>query len=301
MKKKQWFAVRFLTPAVLVMLIIFLYPAVRTFLMSFNQVEFITDDMSGWQFVGLDKYAKVLASPLFRQSMINFLKIWLIGGVVILCLAMFFSVIITSGIKGKNFWRAMLYLPHIISSVALVAMWLQYVFNNEYGMLRSLFKFLHWDYMANFQWTSPEHLFLAMMIAYGYAGVGFYMLILVAGIEGIPADYYEAAKIEGAGAWKQFTKITLPLLKDIIKRCIVLYSGAAAGFFVYSSLFSFNTENATVTPMIYMYEVVFGSNAGTTSTELDVGAGATAGVLILILIVVVNTVLNRVLPSEEAD
>lgn len=269
--------------------------------MSFNQVEFITDDMSSWQFVGLDKYAKVLSSPLFQQSMINFMKIWLIGGVVILCLAMFYSVIITSGIKGKNFWRAMLYLPHIISSVALVAMWLQYVFNNEYGMLRKLFEFLHWDYMANFQWTAPEHLFLAMMIAYGFAGVGFYMLILVAGIEGIPADYYEAAKIEGAGAWKQFTKITLPLLKDIIKRCIVLYSGAAAGFFVYSSLFSFNTENATVTPMIYMYEVVFGSNAGTTSTELDVGAGATAGVLIMILILIVNTVLNRVLPSEEAD
>ena len=121
MKKKQWFAVRFLTPAVLVMLVIFLYPAVRTLLMSFNQVEFITDDMSSWQFVGLDKYAKVLSSPLFQQSMINFLKIWLIGGIVILCLAMFYSVIITSGIKGKNFWWAMLYLPHIISSVALSA------------------------------------------------------------------------------------------------------------------------------------------------------------------------------------
>lgn len=167
-------------------------------------------------------------------------------------------------------------------------MWLQYVFNNECGMLRKLFEFLHWDYMAKFQWTAPEHLFLAMMIAYGFAGVGFYMLILVARIEGIPADYYEAAKIEGAGAWKQFTKITLPLLKDIIKRCIVLYSGAAAGFFVYSSLFSFNAENATVTPMIYMYEVVFGSNAGTTSTELDVGAGATAGVLIMILILIAS-------------
>ena len=62
-------------------------------------------------------------------------------------------------------------------------------------MLRKLFEFLHWDYMAKFQWTAPEHLFLAMMIAYGFAGVGFSMLILVAGIEGITSDYYEADMI----------------------------------------------------------------------------------------------------------
>lgn len=301
MKKRKWFLIQFLAPAVLCMLVIFLYPAVRTILMSFHQVDFITDNMSSWQFVGLDKYIKVLSSPLFQQSLINFLKIWLIGGVIILSLAMFFSVILTSGIKGKNFWKAALYLPHIISSVALVAMWMQYVFNNQYGMLKKLFTFLHWDSMANFQWTSPQHLFLSMMIAYGFAGVGFYMLILVAGIDGISNDYYEAAKIEGAGAWVQFTQITVPLLKDIIKRCIVLYSAAAAGFFVYSTLFSFNTENATVTPMVYMYEVIFGSNAGTTSTELDVGAGATAGVIIMLIVILVNAVLNRAIRSEETE
>lgn len=301
MKKKKWFLIRFLAPAVLCMIVIFLYPGLRTLLMSFFKVGFITDDMSSWEFVGLANYTEILSSPLFQRSLINFLKIWLIGGVVILGLAMFYSVILTSGIKGKNFWRSVLYLPHIISSVALVSMWLQYVFNNQYGMLKGLFEFLHWDYMAQFQWTSPEHLFLAMMIAYTYAGVGFYMLILVAGIDGISEDYYEAARIEGAGAWKKFTKITVPLLKDIIKRCIVLYSAAAAGFFVYSTLFSFNTENSTVTPMVYMYEVVFGNSAGSSTTELNVGAGATAGVIIMIIVLAVNTILNKLIRSDDAE
>ena len=127
------------------------------------------------------------------------------------------------------------------------------------------------------------------------------MLILVAGIDGISEDYYEAARIEGAGAWKKFTKITVPLLKDIIKRWIVLYSAAAAGFFVYSTLFSFNTENSTVTPMVYMYEVVFGNSAGSSTTELNVGAGATAGVIIMIIVLAVNTILNKLIRSDDAE
>ncbi len=299
MHKKKWFVIRFLTPAMLCLLVIFLYPMVRTVLMSFHKVGFVTDSMKEWKFVRLDNYVKLMTSPLFRQSLVNILKIWLIGGVVILGLAMLYSVIITSGIKGKNFWRSMLYLPHIISSVALATMWLQYVFDNQYGLLKRLFTFLYWDAMAQFQWTAPENLFLSMMIAYGYAGVGFYMLIMVAGIDGISEDYYEASRIEGAGMVKQFFYITLPMLKDIIKRTIILYSAAAAGFFVYSTLFSFNMENATVTPMVYMYEVVFGSSIGTTAEDLNVGAGAAAGVLIMALVLIVNAVLNRLIPTES--
>ncbi len=299
MKKKKWFVVRFLAPALLCLLVIFLYPMVRTVLMSFHKVGFVTDAMKDWQFAGLSNYSKLLTSPLFCRSLINILKIWLIGGAVILGLAMLYSVILTSGVRGKNFWKSMLYLPHIISSVALAAMWLQYVFNNQYGLLRRLFEWLHWDAMAKFQWTNPEHLFLAMMIAYGYAGVGFYMLILVAGIDGISEDYYEAARMEGAGMVQQFIHITLPMLKDIIKRTIVLYSAAAAGFFVYSTLFSFNMENATVTPMVYMYEVVFGSGISTSASDLNVGAGATAGVVIMVLVLAVNALLNRLIPTES--
>ncbi len=299
MNKKKWFVIRFLAPATLCLLVIFLYPMIRTVLMSFHKVGYVTDNMTKWEFTGLGNYIKLMNSPLLRQSLINILKIWLIGGAVILGLAMVYSVIITSGIRGKNFWRSMLYLPHIISSVALATMWLQYVFDNQYGLMKRLFEFLHLDAMANFQWTAPENLFLSMMISYGYAGIGFYMLIMAAGIDSISEDYYEASRIEGAGLIKQFFYITLPMLKDIIKRSIILYSAAAAGFFVYSTLFSFNMENATVTPMVYMYEVVFGSSIGTTATDLNVGAGAAAGVLIMVLVLIVNAVLSRIIPTES--
>lgn len=269
--------------------------------MSFFKVGFVTDNMDSWQFVGMGNYVKLMESPLFKRSMENVLMIWLLEGVIVLALAMLLAVIITSGVKGKNFWRAVVYLPHVISAVALATMWLQYVFNNQYGFFKVLFEALHLNSLAAFQWTAPENLFLSMMIAYAFGSVGFYVLILAAGINGISEDYYEAARIEGAGIFQQWKSITVPLLKDMIKRCIVLYSAGAIGFFVYSTLFSFNTEMATVTPMVYMYEVVFGNAIGASSSELNVGAGAAVGVIIMILVVVVNTVLDKLVRSDDQD
>lgn len=270
-------------------------------MMSFYKVGFITDSMSEWEFVGLKNFTDLFASPVFIRSLINVMKIWILTGAAILGIALLFSVMLTSGIKGKKFWRAMLYLPNVISSVALVTMWLQYVYNNQYGLLKTLFEKLHIQKLAEFQWTSPEHLFLSMMIAFTFGSVGFYVLIFVAGIDGISKDYYEAAKIDGAGTVKQFTMVTVPLLKDTIKRSIVLYTAGALGFFVYSSLFSLRTEMSTVTPIVYMYENVFGSSLSTSAKELNVGVGAAVGVIVTLMVLIVNIVLDRVIKSDEGQ
>lgn len=299
MRRRKWFIVAFLTPAVLCFLFIFLYPTARTMLMSLFQVEFITDDIASWRFIGLDNFRTLFSSSLFRRSLTNILKIWFLGGAAILALATLYSAIITSGVKFKNFWRAMLYLPHIISVVALATMWTQYAFNNQYGLFKQLFTLLGMRGMASFQWTAPDNLFLSMMIAYAYGSVGFYVLILVAGMDGIPRDYYESANIDGAGSIRMFFSITVPLLKDIFKRCIVLYSAGAIGFFAYSTLFSFNTELATVTPIVYMYDNVFGSNSGNVATKLNVGAGAAVGVIVMVLVLAVNALLDRLIKSDE--
>jgi multiple sugar transport system permease protein len=297
-KGRNLFIISFLAPAVLCFLFIFLYPTVRTLLMSMFHVAFITDDMSSWTFVRFENFKTLFGSALFLRSMTNILKIWLIGGIVILILSTLLSVIITSGVKFKNFWRSLIYLPHIISVVALVTMWTQYAFNNQYGLFRTVFNALGLTSLAAFQWTAPENLFLSMMIAYAYGSVGFYVLILVAGIDGISKDYYEAAEIEGANNIDKFFRITMPLLKDIFKRCIVLYSAGAMGFFAYSTLFSFSTELSTVTPLVYMYDNVFGRASGNVTTPLNVGAGAAVGVMIMIMVLLVNLLLEKLMPND---
>lgn len=297
-KGRNLFYISFLTPAILCFLFIFLYPTVRTMLMSLFHVEFVTDDMSSWTFVGLENFRTLFDSALFIRSMTNILKIWLVLGVVILVISTLLAVIITSGVKFKNFWRSLIYLPHIISVVALVTMWTQYAFNNQYGLFKTVFQSLGLSSLAAFQWTAPENLFLSMMIAYAYGSIGFYVLILAAGIDGISKDYYEAAEIEGANNFAKFFRITMPLLKDIFKRCIVLYSAGAMGFFAYSTLFSFSTELATVTPLVYMYDNVFGRASGNVTTQLNVGAGAAVGVMIMIMVVLVNLLLDRLMPND---
>lgn len=297
-KGRNLFIISFLAPAVLCFLFIFLYPTARTLLMSLFYVEFITDDMNGWAFIGLENFKTLFGSALFLRSMTNILKIWLVGGVVILLISTLLAVIITSGVKFKNFWRSLIYLPHIISVVALVTMWTQYAFNNQYGLFKTIFHALGLTSLEAFQWTAPENLFLSMMIAYTYGSVGFYVLILVAGIDGISKDYYEAAEMEGANNIVKFFRITMPLLKDIFKRCIVLYSAGAMGFFAYSTLFSFNTELATVTPLVYMYDNVFGRASGNVATPLNVGAGAAVGVMIMIMVLLVNLLLDKLMPND---
>lgn len=297
--KRTFFILSFLTPTFLCLLVIFFYPAIRTIIMSFFDVTFVTDAMEKWSFAGVQNYRKLFFSSLFRRSVWNIVKIWLSEGAVVLGIALLFSVIITSRVKGKNFWRALLYFPNIISAVALVAMWLYYVFNNQYGLFHTVFSWLGWDTMATFQWTSPENLFLSMMIAYAFGNIGFYVLILVAGIDGIPYDYYEAATLEGAGAVRKLFSITIPLLKDIIKRCIVLWSASAIGFFVYSSLFSYSTELATVTPIVYLYDIVFGKAIGGTASNLNAGSGAAVGVIVTILVLGINFLLDFLIPTGD--
>lgn len=269
--------------------------------MSFNNVGSLTAARDTWEFVGLKNYVELFQSKIFLRSIVNVAKIWLVEGAVVLGFATLFSVILTSGVKGKSFWRSMLYLPNVISAVAMATMWLQYVFNSRYGLLRTVFEALGMEKMARYQWTSPDNLFLSMMIAVAFGSIGYYVLIIVAGIDNIPIDYYEAATIEGAGIVAKFFYITMPLLKDIYKRCIIFWSAGALGFFVWSSLFSFNMEPSTVTPVVYMYERIFGKATVSAGSSLNVGLGASVGVVVMIAVLIVNAIISRLLKTEEEN
>lgn len=203
----------FCLPALLSLMLMFVYPVCRTVLMSFFQVESVTASMSDWSFYGLGNYTKIFGSASFLTSMRNMLLIWLVGGVFTLVLAMLMAVIVTSGIRGKKFFRAAIYMPNIISAVALATMWIQYIFNYDYGMLNEIVQFFGGDKV---KWLGTDLKFWAMTGSFVFGSVGYYMLIYISGIEGIPKDLYEAATIDGAGKVHQFTHITLPLVQPAI-------------------------------------------------------------------------------------
>lgn len=212
--------------------LIFVYPIVRTLVMSFFSVENITGSPSEWKFVGFQNFITLLGTSLFRLSLWNLFRIWLIGGIFVLALALLFAVILNSGIRGKKFFRAAIYMPNVISAVALATMWLQYVFNTKYGLLTTLFTELGLERLAAIQWTDPDHKFWAMLIAYNFGMVGYHMLIFSSGIEKIPAHYYEAARIDGASRFGQFRFITWPLIRGVLRTNITMWSISSIVFFI---------------------------------------------------------------------
>ena len=300
MKKNKTMIISFLAPAVIIFAIVFLYPIIRTLAMSFFKIEGVTDAISKWSFVGFNNYEKLWGTGLFRTSMWNLFRIWLIGGIIVMCLALLFAVILTSGIRFKSFFRAVIYMPNVVSAVALATMWLQYVYSPKFGLLKSIFTTLHLEELAKIQWLDTSHKFWALLLAYCFGMVGYHMLIFASGIERIGTEYFEAATLDGANKIKQFRYITLPLLKGVIKTNITMWSVSSVAFFVWSQLFSTVTaDTQTITPMVYMYGQIFG--AGNSITERNAGIGATVGVMLSICVVIIFWICNRALKDDDVE
>ncbi len=296
MKKNKSLIVCFILPCLLTLLIMYLYPVARTVMMSFFKIESVTADMSTWTFNGFDNYAKIFGSGSYRASMWNMFRIWLVGGIFTLSFALLFAVILTSGIRFKKFFRAAIYLPNVISAVALATMWIQYVYNNDYGMLN---KILGAFGLKGVKWLGTDTKFWAMLFAFIFGAVGYYMLIFISGIERIPADLYEAATIDGANKVQQFGKITMPLLKGITKTNITFWSVHTTTFFLWTKMFSpVDSEGTTIVPVVYLYDTVFG---GKGNNARDAGAGAAVGVILALIIVVIYFIMNRVLKDDDLE
>ncbi|HIX28819.1 MAG TPA: sugar ABC transporter permease [Candidatus Blautia stercoravium] len=300
MKKNKKMIVCFLTPALLFFLVMFLYPILRTILMSFFSVEGVSDPMSKWTFAGIGNYAKLMDTQLFRTSMMNMLKIWLIGGLAVIVVSLLFAVILTSGVRGKAFWRAVIYIPNIINAVAMSTMWIQYVFNKRFGLLHDLFQTLGLEGLAKIDYMNGTWKFWSLLIAFSFGSVGYFMLIFISGIERIPTDYYEAATIDGANKFRQFASITLPLIKGVFKTCMTFWTISVAGFFVWSQMWAspMPSDNSTITPVVYMYNTVFGT---TGSTSRDAGAGAAVGILMAVVVLVVFGVMNLLVKEDDLE
>lgn len=300
MKQSKTMIVAFLTPAMVIFSLIFVYPIIRTLVMSLFYVENVTSSLSEWKFVGFDNFFKLLNTSLFHISMWNLFRIWAVGGFVVMALALLFAAILNSGIRFKSFFRAAIYLPNVISAVALATMWLQYVYASRYGLLTTLFESMGLDKLAAIQWTDTDHKFWALLVAYCFGMVGYHMLIFSSGIEKIPVEYYEASTIDGAGRIKQFSKVTCPLLKSVTKTNITMWTITSVGFFVWSQLFSTVTaDTQTITPMVYMYMQVFG--AGNTITERNAGLGAAIGVVLSLCVVAVFILTNLGIRDDNLE
>jgi multiple sugar transport system permease protein/N-acetylglucosamine transport system permease protein len=303
MKPNKKMIVAFLAPAVIAYMFVSIYPVIHSTILSFFEVSAWSG--SEMKFVGLSNFIDLSQNSVFINSFGKIGIVWLLGGVGVFGSAFVFSALLTSGIKGKAFFRAAIYLPNLIPVVAVAAMWTQYIFSMRFGLFKNIFGALGLTSLANIEWTSHSVIFWAMLIAYVWGGIGFFLLIILAGVERIPVELLEAARLDGASLIQAFARITLPLLRDVIRVAVVMWSITVLNLFAFPMAFG-QEYPEVMTPAIYLYQLAFGQAGGSSSGAgangvVYIGKAAAAGVILTVIVVLVYGLLNVVFREEKLE
>lgn len=299
-RKNTRMIVLFLIPALFFYVAVFIYPVMRTFFMSFFAVETIEQPMSTWTFAGIDNYTHLFGIELFNRSVTNYITLWFLGGIAVTFLAMVYAVILTSGVRFKSFWRAVIYLPNVISAIALGTMWINYVFRDTEGLFDRIVARFGGEVPV--MWTGPYMGLWSLMIAYCFGMVGFIMLTYISGIERISDEYFESASIEGANVFQKFFFITVPLIRGVIRSNVVIWTVAlSTGVFAWSFMFSpLNLTLPYTMPPNYMREIIFGGR-GSAVVERNAGAAAAVGIIMALFVVVVALASALITRNDDVE
>ena len=169
-------------------------------------------------FIGLGNYGQLMQDPLFWQS----LKVTTIYAVVSvplgLAFALFLAILLNQRVRGLSVFRTILYLPSVVSGVAVSVVFL-WVFNPDFGIVNTI---LHYFGINGPKWIESPTWALPCLILMSLWSVGGAMIIFLAGLQGIPPELQEAAAIDGAGVWRRFRSVTLPLLTPTILFNLIL-------------------------------------------------------------------------------
>lgn len=184
-------------------------PGLMGFYLSFTDWNRYSDEIN---FVGLQNFALILSKQNYWHSITNTLLFTVVTIVLKTVIALLLALLLTKGLKRFfNFHRVLIYLPAIIPMI-VVGIVFRSILHPTTGALNEFLRAIGLDFLAQRWLTNPDIALYSVMLVDTWKGVGFIMVILIAGLQVIPTEYYEAAQIDGANAWDEFWKITLPLL-----------------------------------------------------------------------------------------
>jgi raffinose/stachyose/melibiose transport system permease protein len=210
--RNKTYPVYFTFPALALYLMLFIVPGVMGILLSFTDWSAYSQGLTNIKFVGFDNFATIFAgNQHFLKYIGNTVEFTVVTTLVKTALGLFFAVILNEGIKAKNFHRAMIFMPAILSTL-VVGLIFKSILNPGTGLLNTVLNAVGLKFLLQ-QWlVDPKIAFASVMAVDTWKGVGYIMTIILAGLQSIPLSYYEAANIDGANFWNKFRYITMPLL-----------------------------------------------------------------------------------------
>ena len=228
-QKKDWFAgYVFIAPVTLGLLVFYIWPFIQNFWFSFNDVN----KFNVTHFIGLDNYKQLIGDAEVWTTFGNTLKYVVFTVPIGLFLSICIAALLNAKIRGTSIYRTLYFLPSVTMAAAVAMVW-KWVFNEKMGILNSVIAGLGGERVG---WlTNPKTALFIVMLVGLWMSVGYNMIILLAGMQGIPKTYYEAASIDGAGGLAQFFKITIPLLTPSI--FFVMITSIISGFQVFDVVY----------------------------------------------------------------
>jgi multiple sugar transport system permease protein len=247
----------FIAPAISFICIFFFLPVLAALLLSFSDFDiYALGNPDYLRFIGLQNYVNLLQNPLFWKALGNTFYFVLVGGPLSVAVSLGAALLINSKlIRFKGIFRTAFFVPVVTTLVAVAVVW-RYLYHPRYGLLNyglSLLGLDPIDWLGDPNWAMPAIILLAIWKNFGYN-----MIILIAGLQSIPEQLYEAARIDGANAWHQFWHVTLPMLSPTFLFVgIITMIGYFQLFAEPYVMTQGGPSNSTVSVVLLMYEEGF--------------------------------------------
>lgn len=279
-------AVLFLFPFMIFYILFMIYPMVRGLWTSLCKVDF----SFGQQFVGIDNYRTMLTDSSFWESLGNTMVYVLCATPVMVIFGLLFALIINANLKGNIIFRTIYFMPYVLAVSVVASMWV-FMFQPYTGLINT---FLHGlGIEKEIYWlTTPNLVWVSIIITTLWWGIGFNMILFLAGLQEIDESLYEAARIDGAKAHKQLWYVTLPGLKNVALLVIILQTIASFKVFAQTFLMTKGGPGTQTRSLVqYIYEKAFVQN--------DMGVGSAMSYVLLLIMIICALVQFKLLTKDK--
>lgn len=282
----------FVAPGLAFFALFSIYPILNALYTSFFSKKLLS--LKPPRFLGFDNYVRVLQTPEFWTS-VGATVVFAVGSFVpLVILSLLFSAFISTRRRGRRALQLVLYSPAVLSSVVAALIWM--LMFDPRGLANQFVNFLAQTPGTDHKWLSDATMVqLATIIVYVWKYIGYFTILFITGIGKIPVSSYEAATIDGAGAWAQFWRITLPLLKPTT--VLVSIMAMLQCLKTFSTQYLFTQSGAPSEPINVITLGIY----NTAMRDMDIGLASTMSILLFVLMMVLTVVQMKTTKGGSDD
>jgi len=284
-RRKKLLPYLLVSPYLVFVLVFVIFPVLFCFFLTFHKWNIIAP----MRFIGTENYIRLLHDHLFWKAIGNTLKFLSLHIPLQLVISLFLAQLLNQKIRAASFFRASFFMPVIVSGVVITILWQQlYGFDN--GMINRILAAVG---ISKKGWLiNPDLAIYSIAIMATWKNLGLYVILFLVGLQTVPEQYYEAAKMEGANSWQRFFHITLPMINPTIFLVVVLSTIGGFSLFIEPYIMtSGGPLNQTLSAVLYIYKQAF--------QYYNMGYSATLGFFYAIMIMTVVILQKRFIEKES--